>query len=350
MIKNFLQKFFCYHVYQPKSKDWYQEKGYKGKDHHERFADFLAKQKKHSAIFYHEFKGLSLQRQFIPSGEYLLDAIIILPEVDCHSREGGNPAIFQHFLDPRLRGNDMNRLYIIFFHGKSEYYELRFRDMARECRETGATVIGFNPKGMGGSGGRTRVLNDIVQDGIAVINYLLSNNISPDKIILQGNSLGAAAGEMVSQHFIKQNGFGFRQINSNSFKSVGAVIAHYYHLPFLEKILEKIVKYSGWEIEVEKDYYTTGPHRCYLRRFNDRTILPRAQYHSMVDHERDHGRCPDYFKETLAWLNSHNLLIYIGDNTKDSHEMSLHHFKVKPLPDDQDSFTVYQFINRFIKG
>ena len=328
MIKIFLRKFFCRHIYQPKSKDWYQEKGYIGKDHYERFADFLTQQKKHAAVFYHEFKGLVLSRQFISSGKYFLDTVIISPSTDM----------------------PVAGLCFIFFQGKGEYYELRFRDMAKQCKETGASIVGFNPKGMGCSSGKTQTLSDIVEDGIALINYLLSNKISPDQIILQGNSLGSAVQEMVSQHFKKQKGYIFRQINSNSFKSVGAVIAHYYRLPFLEKILERIIRYSGWEIEIDKDYYTTGPHRCYLRRLNDRTILPRAEYHTMIDHKRDYASCPDYFKETLAWLNAHNLLIYTGEKTKDPHEMSLHHFKVKPLPGDKSSFTVYQFINRFIKS
>ena len=42
--------------------------------------------------------------------------------------------------------------------------------MAMMASQTGATVIGFNPKGFHASSGKTKILSDIVDDGIALVS------------------------------------------------------------------------------------------------------------------------------------------------------------------------------------
>jgi hypothetical protein len=182
------------------------------------------------------------------------------------------------------------------------------------------------------------------------VNYLLSHGKSLDQIILYGNSLGGAVQEMVSKHFKATSGAPLRQINSNSFKNLSSVFVHQYHLPFLAKLLKKIMHYSEWEIEVDDDFYTTGPHRCYFRRKGDRTILPAAEYHSKVDHERDYADCPNAFKDTNKWLNAHNMLIYKNIKDEDPHDLSLHHSIAEPLSSTEPEYTIYDLINRFISN
>ena len=238
--------------------------------------------------------------------------------------------------------------YFVFFQGREEYYECRFRDMARQARATGAAVLGFNHKGFKSSTGKTLCLSDMVDDGIAVVEFLLQRGVPYEKIIVQGNSLGAGVQEMVSEHYRAIRGRPLRQINSNSFKSLAAVFAHHYKTPFLEKILGKILKYSGWEITAGADFYTLGPYRCHLRRFGDGIIVEGAEYHSMIDFHKNYELCIEDYKETYRWLYEHSQITYKGSSKKDPHIAALHHFQVKSK-DSGKYISVYEVINVYLE-
>jgi hypothetical protein len=225
MLKNHLQKLFAKSFYPAKSQNWYAEKGYGGSGFQDEFSRFLSSQKQQKARFYYEFKQLNLTRYLISDLKVKdnLDLVLLTPEKSISKNKPGEG------------------LYFVFFQGSREYYEGRFRDMAIQAKETGASVLGFNPKGLGSSTGKTLKIQDIVDDGIAVINFLLlEKKINPSKIILQGNSLGGAVQEMVSEHFRKTQGFRFRQINSNSFCTLAAVLCYQRKVPSLEFFIKYI--------------------------------------------------------------------------------------------------------------
>jgi len=326
-----LCKFLAAYFYPTNSEDWYKSKGYGGQDEQEQFSQFLYSQAQEESLFHDEFKSLDLKRQFIQSGEYKLDSVLLTPQ-----KKLG------------LARNSEN-LYFVFFQGRGEFYESRFGDMAIQARETGVSVLGFNPKGFKSSTGVTERLSDIVDDGIAVIEYLLNQmHLLPRQIILQGNSLGSAVQEMVTEHFRRLYGFSFRQINSNSFKTLAAVVAYHYRLPFLEKIIRLVLNYAKWEIVPGKDFYKTGPYRCHLRRLNDRTIAIGAEYNSKVDIESDCTECPSGYRETNRWLYENCQLVYNGNSETDPHFLSLHYFDL-PGVEGKNKHSVYKLINRYLE-
>ncbi|MDP4709008.1 MAG: hypothetical protein NWS20_03270 [Rickettsiaceae bacterium] len=328
MLQAFLCKFFAKVFYPTNSKDWYKSKEYRGADNNARFADFMLTQRTKGALFYKEFLSLQLTRQYIISGDNQLDSVLVTPDQNISRDKAGSG------------------LYFIMFYGKGEYYESRFRDMARQAKATGASVLSFNHKGMHCSSGETSCLAALVDDGIAVVEFLLQRGVHHEQIILQGNSLGAGIQAMVSERYRVMNGFSLRQINSNSFKSLSAVIANRYKVTFLERFFDVVLNYAGWEIVPDSDFYRTGPYRCHLRRLGDKTILPSAEYHIMVDFEADQLRCPDAYKITHKWLYEHNQLTYIGKSEEDPHELGLHHFYIKN--DSGEYFSVYDLINRYL--
>jgi hypothetical protein len=328
---SYLCEFFAAYFYPTNSEDWYKSKGYDGRDEKEQFSQFLSSQAQAESLFYDEFKSLDLKRQFIQSGEYKLDSVLLTPQKKL-----------------TLAGNSED-LYFVFFQGRGEFYESRFRDMAIQARETGASVLGFNPKGFKSSTGATKRLSDIVEDGIAVIEYLLNQmHLLPRQIVLQGNSLGGAVQEMVTEHFRRLYGFSFRQINSNSFKTLAAVVAYHYRLPFLEKIIRLVLNYAEWEIAPGKDFYKTGPYRCYLCRLNDRTIPRGAEYSMNVDIESDCTECPSGYRETNRWLYKNCQLVYNGNSETDPHFLSLHYFDL-PGSEGESKHSVYKWINCYLE-
>ena len=194
-------------------KDWYQEKGY-GKNGKDAFTDFLEQQQTHPDLPYHTvFKDLNIVRNPLSCFDYrknpcILDTITLTPRSPQKSSGQG--------------------IHLVNFFGRDEYYECNFRDMALEAHATGATIHAFNPPGMNLSSGQVLEFKDLVNAGIAQINNLLNNGIHPDKIILQGNCMGSAVAEEVNAHFKKHLKVEFRRINSNSFKSMNALITYLY--------------------------------------------------------------------------------------------------------------------------
>ena len=86
MIRNYLRKFFAASFYPTNSDDWYKSKGYNGQDSLEQFSQFLSSQDQEGAVFYDEFKSLNLKRQFIQSGEYKLDSVLLIPQEVTNSK------------------------------------------------------------------------------------------------------------------------------------------------------------------------------------------------------------------------------------------------------------------------
>lgn len=331
MLRKYLCKFFAKIIYPTKNHNWYRDKNYVGSDEKEEFFNFLASQKKPGSHFYYEIQGLSLHRQFIKSGDSDLDSVIITPNKDISDNKPGHG------------------LYFIMFYGRDQYYESTFRASFIQAKETGASILIFNHKGMNQSSGSTEKFADLVSDGISVVDFLLKLGISHKKIILQGNSIGAAVSEITSKHFESKYKIKFRQINSNSFKSIESVIACYYKTPFLEKILKNLLNYSLWIFKPDSDFFKTSEYRCYMRRKNDRTILKKAEYHSMVNHIEDYKNCPHEYKATNKWLNEHNRLIYTGNSLKDPHNIDLQYFKIMNSDNIILNKNAYYFINNYIK-
>lgn len=329
MLKLFLTDFFAKRFYPTNQKNWYKLKKYKGKTHQEVFDDFLLSQRKEGSLFYNEFKDLFIKRQYIESPSGKLDSVLITPD---KKQSSGKPG---------------ENLYFIMFSGSREYYESRFRDMAIQSKETGASILGFNPKGLHSSTGKTKKISDLVDDGISAIEFLLQMGVKHEQIILQGNSLGAGVQEMVDQYYRKNYKKRFRQINSNSFNDISSVLAVRYNLFGAINIIRAILKYSNWEIYPGQDFWSNGPYRCHMRRQNDRTILPRAEYHINVNFAKDHKNCPKNYRKSHKWLHENCQLTYEGKSKKDPHYMSLHQLSIK----EQNSgkiLSAYDFINYYL--
>lgn len=333
MLQRFLRNYFCKRLYPTNRTDWYKKKGYVGENDQVIFADFLKRQRQKDSVFYKSFAGLNLKRFKVQSGKNFLDCVEITPEITPNNNKTLKQTISELFSASDNSIND-NRVFILF-QGRCEYYESRYRDMAMLSKATGAKVIGFNPKGFHSSTGNTRILMDIVDDGVAVVKHIIKQGYRPEDIIMLGNSLGGAVQEIVCQRLIKEQGLsGFRQINSNSFSSLGAVVAYRKGVPFLEKQISRLLSYAGWEIDVPDSFYEVGTHRIHLRRYQDRTILPGAEYHDKVDIEACLSKIPAQYKEQLSWIISHNQIKVKNQSDKDPHNLSLHHFILKEQGND----------------
>lgn len=124
-----------------------------------------------------------------------------------------------------VKHNDQNNLapehqkYIVNFVGNGMCYEHIIRDMKSDAAALKANVVGFNLRGVGKSTSSPQSKDDLVTDGIAQVQRLLDQGVSPQNITLKGHSLGASIATLVAQHF-HQQGQPVNLFNSRSFSSI----------------------------------------------------------------------------------------------------------------------------------
>lgn len=109
--------------------------------------------------------------------------------------------------------------YIINLVGNGMCYEHIIDDMKEDAKALKANVVGFNLRGVGQSTGRAKSKEDLVTDGIAQVQRLLDQGVSPQNITLKGYSLGAGVATLVAQHF-HQLGQPINLFNSLSFSTI----------------------------------------------------------------------------------------------------------------------------------
>lgn len=119
----------------------------------------------------------------------------------------------QENIDPKYQK------YIINFVGNGMCYEHIIGDIKEDAKALKANVVGFNLRGVGQSTGKAKSREDLVTDGIAQVQRLLDQGISPQNITLKGHSLGAGVASLVAQHF-HQLGQPVNLFNSRSFSTI----------------------------------------------------------------------------------------------------------------------------------
>lgn len=338
-----IQKILARIIFPTTRRNWYFEKGF-GVDGVDPFNDFLNQQTNNpDSVYYKEFKKLTIERTFITclTTKYKpcsLDSICITP-TDPQDKPGAG-------------------MHILNFFGRLEYYECNFRDMARQAHATGASIHAFNPPGMNSSTGQVLEFNDLVNAGIAQINALLKQGVHPDKIVLQGNCLGAAVAEQVNAHFETNMGIKFRRINSNSFRSISALITRVY--PLLSNIKDKVktlLEYTGWQAKPGALFQETDPYKVFMSRKHDQSIMSEAKLRHKVEkilafQEKTSSQSKFYgeYDAHRQWLHQHSEMIldedtYFRDKNTDPHELDLYKLK-----SDVDGCSAFDFINRYLEA
>lgn len=306
-----LQSILAKLLFPSQQMDWYARYGYKGNSPEEVFTNFVKAQENDTKRWpkdlsgKNEWNNIKASRMMIKS--YSSDTTR-QSQIDTVSFEPTDS-----------KGKPGEGLHIVNFFGRGEYYECNFRDMLREAHATGATIHAFNPSGMNSSTGKIKEFNDLVNDGISVINQLLKDGVHPDKIVLQGNCLGGAIQEAVARHFEEQCGIKMRQINSNSFKSIKSVLINLYPLKLLENQVKKLLEWTGWEIKPGKHFGETGPYKCHMHRKDDQTIASEAKMHNKVEKHKNARKidpCPEDFREARDWLDNHALMECVDKKIK----------------------------------
>jgi hypothetical protein len=325
----FIQRFLANLVSPRIEGDWFKKQGYVGNNIQEVFADYIAKQKLDTVNWKPgEWDNIEAIRKFIYS-------------IDQQGKQVKLDSI--HYRSTTLIGRPGEGLHILYFLGKGEYFEYTLFDMVREVNATGATLHAFNYCGLYNSEGKILELNDMVNNGISAVNDLLDQGIDPNKIVLQGNSLGGAIQNEVAMHFLALKEVKFRQINGNSFKSMKAAIVKSYHLGFCEDLVSSTLKWVNWDLKPGKNFYQTSPYQCYMHRVGDKTIHNHAKLHNKIIKKRHVATTYDGFEDAANWLSEHaEFHVLPNCITKNPHSVDL------CVLETSDNLSAFDVINYYL--
>lgn len=209
--------------------------------------------------------------------------------------------------------------FIIKFNGNGGQYLKFMEEFAADANTIGATVIGFNYRGVAQSIKPPKVFQDLITDGIAQVQRLLYMGAKPENILLDGHSIGGAVATKVAHHF-HQLGIHVYIWNDRSFstlsKAAGGILA-----PSLPGMLHdtaqasiqmiastSVMRPSGWEVDVATAYMSIpAPYKGYMvvhKDPGDEAISQRASLdESVKEHEKQQQRTTGYTVTVLPSLS-----------------------------------------------
>ena len=312
-----MQKLVSSLVYPVSSKSWYTKKGYKS------FDEFVESQQgkiNGKKVIFSDMKNVSAKRSKVKVAltngqEATLDSVTLTPNADIDAQN--KPGKGKH---------------MIYFFGRNEPYEVKYREMLQDATEAGVTVHAFNLPGMHDSTGAMLEFSDAVNSGVAQVNALLEKGINPDDIILKGNCFGASIASEV-QHVASVNGIQIRNINSNSYRNFKTVISEALpkKISKLVNVFLKLLDYTGWNAKTEETTLVQTPYTCVIHRENDKTLRGSSKLQTSIEEFYQTVNGPDTdlderdlvvegFEDSQAFLRKHNVMhLKKGAKAKDSH-------------------------------
>lgn len=197
-----------------------------------------------------------------------------------------NPQEKQAFGDQTAK----EQKWIIRFNGNNQWYEDWLNESLKFGKECQANVLVFNYRGVGESYGEVTKPEDLILDGEACVQYLLSKGVKEENILIYGQSLGGGVGTQVARIHDKVG-----MINDRSFGSLSKIVRAFTH----SWLLAKLVTSLGWELDSAKAFAEMKNKKLIVFHKKD-GVIPyhkASLYH--VYKERIKAKNPDAFEKSL---------------------------------------------------
>jgi hypothetical protein len=179
--------------------------------------------------------------------------------------------------------------WVVYMNPKDMKFEEGF-GLLDDVFSTGANVCSFNYRGVGKSTGFPRTVDDLVEDGTAVIKRLLKKGVRPENIVVHGFSLGGAVATKAVLDIneqLKKDGKGQLALcNERSFKSfqgtTESCVADFISEGIGDGVISKTaakfarnwIQSHNWNIEFsDEELQKLDPKRvCAIYHENDRIV------------------------------------------------------------------------------
>ncbi len=160
--------------------------------------------------------------------------------------------------------------WLIFFTGNAGCYEFSLDDLKGTSEMAGVNVLAANYRGVMRSQGSPTCSQDLVLDGEAQVQFLLSQGVTPENILLHGWSLGGAvAAEVASNHP------GMHLFSDRSFSDISAVLKAWISNT-LGYVGGKIADKASWRFDSIKNFQKIQGHKIIFHSKEDAVIRYQA--------------------------------------------------------------------------
>lgn len=111
--------------------------------------------------------------------------------------------------------------------GRLGAYEYNIEQYKAYAEEMGIGIMAVNWRGVGHSEGITSDAQSMTEDGVAMVQHLLHEEISPKNICIFGHSLGGGIGIQVAKYFQQERKMGVAFVSDRSFADATDVVNHF---------------------------------------------------------------------------------------------------------------------------
>jgi hypothetical protein len=175
--------------------------------------------------------------------------------------------------------NSQSDKWIVYFCPNATCYE-EMLDVYKELsKKTGANIYVGNYRGVMRSKGSIHSTNDLVLDGKAMIEKLLSQGIPQTNILIHGWSLGGAVGTEVASHYPDAH-----LVNDRSFNTFTDAIKVFF--PSGGGILGSIAFLTGWKFNSVKSLQKIKGKKLVIYSKHDRIILYQGSLHKALENKK----------------------------------------------------------------
>ncbi len=143
--------------------------------------------------------------------------------------------------------NDKSDKWIIYFWGNSDCYEYHLEDLKTISLKTGANIYTGNYRGVMRSKEKIQSTQDMVYDGKAMVEKLLSEGVPEENILIYGNSIGGGVATEVASNYPKVH-----HCNERSFGTLIDLVNAY--VPVIGTVLGIIAWLAGWKFNSVKNF------------------------------------------------------------------------------------------------
>lgn len=170
--------------------------------------------------------------------------------------------------------------WMIFLNPNASCYERNLNELTLLSEHTGASLLTSNYRGVMRSQGSATSSHDLVLDGEAFVQYLLSRGIPSHNILIHGFSLGGAvATEVVANHQIE--GQEMHLCNDRSFSTITDVLKAWTS-NIIGTIVGKTVFAAGWQFDGVKNFQKIKGYKFTIHCKGDGVIRYKASLYKCL--------------------------------------------------------------------
>ena len=152
--------------------------------------------------------------------------------------------------------------WVIAFNPNMGHFQDRLDFLSQYAKKADVNILAVNYRGTGNSEGTPNTLSDLVLDGDAAVQYVMSLGVKPEDILLYGHSIGGSVAAHVAA--VNQN---TNYIGDRTFDKISNVAKKY-----LPGVSPSVIKKANWDLDTASQLDKITGRKAIIQHKKDRLI------------------------------------------------------------------------------